>query len=269
MVALWFTLALEGVLVPAAFLGQKRAVGHTLLHVDGQVRRVSVRGETVGKILKKEGIHTGSRDFVIPTSDGLARKAKRVRVVRVDVRRFSTFQRIPARVKTRTTSRLHVGEMIDLIVGTDGLRRSDEVVLYHDSRLIERRQYSGKVLRTRKDGKVLVGTSTRTRHYMMTRRMQAAKTLTLKATAYHAGPESCAPYDDGYTSMGYKAVYGVVAVDPKMIDLGSKIFVEGYGYAVAADTGPAIKNRRIDLCYNSLEQARDFGNKTVRVYLLK
>lgn len=269
LLALGLTLACEALILPGAYLLQSSHQTPVPVEVDGTLRWITARGETVDEILKREMFLAGRRDIVLPDRATLARNAKKIRVVRVDVRRFTTLRRIPHRISTRTTSRLHVGEMIDLVVGSDGLKRQDEMVVYHDGKEIDRWSTIENLVRRRQDGKVLVGASTEKRAYMMRRRMKASKTLALKATAYNAGPESCAPYDDGYTSQGFKAVYGVAAVDPKMIDLGSELYIEGYGYAVAVDTGPAIKKKRIDLCYDSLEEARAFGRKSVRVYVLQ
>ena len=63
--------------------------------------------------------------------------------------------------------------------------------------------------------------------------------------------------------------YGVVAVDPRVIPLKSLVYVEGYGFAIAADTGGAIKGKRIDLCYPSRAMAKRFGRRNVRVHLLQ
>jgi 3D (Asp-Asp-Asp) domain-containing protein len=67
-----------------------------------------------------------------------------------------------------------------------------------------------------------------------------------------------------------KAGYGVAAVDTSVIPLGTKLYVEGYGYAIAADTGGAIKGNRIDLCYNSHSAAlaSGYGHTNVKVYVL-
>ena len=54
-----------------------------------------------------------------------------------------------------------------------------------------------------------------------------------------------------------------------MISLGTHVFVEGYGYAVATDTGGAIKGRKIDLCFPTYSQAMRFGRKRVRVHVLR
>jgi 3D (Asp-Asp-Asp) domain-containing protein len=71
------------------------------------------------------------------------------------------------------------------------------------------------------------------------------------------------------TAMGLPAKYGVVAVDKRVIKLGTRLYVEGYGYAIAGDTGGAIKGTRIDLCFDEYNQALRWGRRTVRVHILK
>ena len=92
-----------------------------------------------------------------------------------------------------------------------------------------------------------------------------AAVMTMEATAY-------LPTDgDGYgiTATGIPATYGVAAVDPSVIPLGSRLYVPGYGEAIAADTGGAIYGYRIDLCMEDYWQAMDFGRRTVTVFVLK
>ncbi len=72
----------------------------------------------------------------------------------------------------------------------------------------------------------------------------------------------------GITASGMRAGYGVVAVDPRVIPLGTKLYVEGYGYCIAGDTGGAIKGNKIDLCFNSYSEAVNYGRKNVTVYIL-
>jgi len=95
-----------------------------------------------------------------------------------------------------------------------------------------------------------------------------SKVMTMHASAYDpsAGRGSRATFR---TATGLRAQYGVVAVDPRVIPLGTHLYVEGYGFAKAADTGGAIKGNRIDLCYNSYGEAIRFGRKSVRVHILK
>lgn len=89
--------------------------------------------------------------------------------------------------------------------------------------------------------------------------------LGMEATAY-------LPTDGGgggLTAMGIPATYGIVAVDPDIIPLGTKVYIPGYGEALAADTGGAIYGYRIDLCMEDYWQAMDFGRRTVTVFVLK
>jgi 3D (Asp-Asp-Asp) domain-containing protein len=87
------------------------------------------------------------------------------------------------------------------------------------------------------------------------------------ATAYTAN--SAQAYPTGRTATGLPARYGVVAVDPRVIPLGAHLFIEGYGAAIAADTGGAIVGNRIDLCMDSYQRAISWGRQPVRVYVLR
>lgn len=71
----------------------------------------------------------------------------------------------------------------------------------------------------------------------------------------------------GQTATGMKPQVGVIAVDPKVIPLGTKLYVEGYGNCIAGDTGGAIKGRRLDLFYNTQSEVTKFGRKDLKVYL--
>ena len=92
--------------------------------------------------------------------------------------------------------------------------------------------------------------------------------LIMVATAYDPGPRSCGRYASGWTAIGMRAGKGVVAVDPSVIPLGTRLYIEGYGPAVAGDVGRAIKGRRIDLGYGTYREAIAWGRRTVRVYVL-
>jgi 3D (Asp-Asp-Asp) domain-containing protein len=89
------------------------------------------------------------------------------------------------------------------------------------------------------------------------------------STAYYPGPESCGQYADGYTSNLMIADYGIIAVDPNVIPLGSVVYVENYGFAIAADVGGKIKGRRIDVCFPDIESAKKYGVKRVDIVRIK
>lgn len=95
------------------------------------------------------------------------------------------------------------------------------------------------------------------------------KVLDMSATGYDASPQTIGPGATGRTKTGRIAEYGVVAVDPRVIPLNTIVYVEGYGFALACDTGSAIKGNRIDLCFDSRYVANQFGRKRVRVHVLQ
>ena len=89
--------------------------------------------------------------------------------------------------------------------------------------------------------------------------------MSMEATAYLPTDGNGA----GITATGVRATYGVVAVDPRVIPLGSKVYIPGYGVALAADTGGAIKGYKIDLCMESYSECMRFGRRNVTVYVLE
>lgn len=90
------------------------------------------------------------------------------------------------------------------------------------------------------------------------------KQLTVVATGYSAQD----PGVGTRTATGASARRGVIAVDPSVIPLGTRVQIPGYGTAVAADTGGAISGGRIDLCFNTRAEALAWGRRTVTVTLL-
>ncbi|PEC23173.1 cell wall-binding protein EntD [Bacillus cereus] len=98
--------------------------------------------------------------------------------------------------------------------------------------------------------------------------------ITVEATAYTADPSENGSYGGRVlTAMGHDLTANpnmkVIAVDPKVIPLGSKVWVEGYGEAIAGDTGGAIKGNRIDVLVGSDGSANSWGRKSVKVKVIE
>ena len=98
------------------------------------------------------------------------------------------------------------------------------------------------------------------------------KVMEMTATAYTAGFQ-CTGKKPGHpaygiTASGVPVDHGIVAVDPNIIPLGTKLYIEGYGESLAADIGGSIVGNKIDLYHESLEEAKKFGRRTVKVYVL-
>ena len=101
-----------------------------------------------------------------------------------------------------------------------------------------------------------------------TKPAKVVKTLTVTATAYTASCKNCS----GITATGLNLKKNpnlkVISVDPRVIKLGTKVYVEGYGNAVAGDTGGAMKGNKIDVFIPSKTKAIQWGRKTVKVQIL-
>jgi len=90
---------------------------------------------------------------------------------------------------------------------------------------------------------------------------------TFIVTAYSQRPEEGT--EDGITFTGLPVAYGIVAVDPRVIPLGSVLWIEGYGYALSADIGGAIKSNRLDVFFPDTQKALEFGRRECRVRLVQ
>lgn len=88
---------------------------------------------------------------------------------------------------------------------------------------------------------------------------------TFEATAYDDTPASQGKWV-GKTATGVKPRVGVIAVDPRIIPLGTKLYVEGYGNCIAGDTGGDIKGNRLDLFFNTPSEVKKYGRRQVKVY---
>ena len=84
----------------------------------------------------------------------------------------------------------------------------------------------------------------------------------MDSTAYSAYETS------GYTATGEYVRHGIAAVDPNHIPLGTRLYVDGYGEAIAADTGGAIRGNRIDLGFDSYQEAINWGRRDVYVQII-
>lgn len=99
-------------------------------------------------------------------------------------------------------------------------------------------------------------------------RGESRTTLSMVATGYTDAPEENYPWAGAPSYIGLPLARGIVAVDPNVIPMGTKLYIEGYGEGIAADQGGAIKGNRIDLFFDSKAEAFDWGMRTIEVTIL-
>jgi 3D (Asp-Asp-Asp) domain-containing protein len=152
--------------------------------------------------------------------------------------------------------------------GVPGLKVVTERVTTWDRVVVDRQVAHATLLRKAKAGLVIEGAPLTYEQLAASSKFRRLLgVFTMVATAYT--PWTATAYPTGRTATGIAAGYGIVAVDPRVIPLGSHVFVPGYGLAIAADTGGAIIGNRIDLCMESVRDAIVFGRRAVKVYLVE
>jgi 3D (Asp-Asp-Asp) domain-containing protein len=192
-------------------------------------------------------------------------------VVRPTVHVTSTFQTqrrlIALDPEVRLTPTLKPGQRKILRRGQPVLEQVTERLVLWDDVVMRRQLAYRRVLEPGRQAVVLQGAPlTWGQLAASTRFRKLVGVYTMEATAYTAWTATSNP--TGRTASGTPAGYGVVAVDPRIIRLGSHVFVPGYGLAIASDTGGAIVGNRIDLCMESVRDAIIFGRRAVKVYVV-
>lgn len=174
---------------------------------------------------------------------------------------------VPLNPEVRLSLGLHPGQRKVLRAGRPAYTEFTERVVMWDDVVVRRQLVRSRVLHPGARGIVLQGAPLTWEQLASTTPYhKLVGVFSMEATAYTAWTATSNP--TGRTATGIFAGYGIVAVDPHVIRLGSHVFVPGYGLAIAADTGGAIVGNRIDLCMESVRDALIFGRRPVKVYVL-
>lgn len=166
---------------------------------------------------------------------------------------------IPFQTIRRETDLLYLGQRHVLRYGVKGVTQRTTAIRYINGRKVGQKILE-KAIRHPVSEVVLVGTRKRAAS-MLSGRSESSfnvlKELTVVATEYVAG---------GTTATGVPAQPGVIAVDPSVIPLGTKVYIPGIGVVRAEDTGGAIIGDRIDICVSSQAAAMQWGVRTIKIY---
>lgn len=247
-------------------VAQAQASAHDIIiAADGAERHVRTAETTVGAALEQAGIQPGPADLICPEPNVRLYNGMRVQVVRVVEKVVSCEEPIAFAVRRKPTNELRVGLNRVISEGQRGLKRLSYRVRCEDGVVKKREFLHAEVAVAPKDKVILVGDRGAgvSRGSFTSRRV-----LIMHATAYDPSPRSCGRYASGRTCTGMKAGRGVVAVDPRVISLGSRLYIEGYGFAIAGDRGRSIKGLRIDLGFDTYRAAKRFGRRHVIVHML-
>ena len=232
---------------------------------NGQISSHSVTSRKVSDILKELNIELGPKDTVEPPLDAILDEEHGLKINRVKDVVLEEDIEIPFTSMERENPNMFIGERQVVQAGQNGLKKEKFM-----SRLVngEKRDsiaISSTIIQEPVTEIIEIGTKVQEN---MIQGKKYVKKIVMKGSAYD-------PSAGSRTAMGTRARVGAVAVDPRVIPLGTKLYIESadgfptYGFAVAEDTGGAIKGNRIDLFYNSNREANRFGRRNVIVYVLE
>jgi uncharacterized protein YabE (DUF348 family) len=232
---------------------------------DGKTTQVVTVAPTVKALLNEVSLVLGAKDSISIAPEAALTPGMQITVVRrtelVSIAKVD----IPFNTVREDDRRMTVGESKEVQSGAAGQKEIKTVTYLEDGKEVKTEVVSEVVVSEPVNRVVAFGTTA-----VVSRggtNMRYSRQMTLSSTGYTAGKESN-PDGNGYTYTGMRAVHGVVAVDPNVIPLYTRLYIEGYGVAVAGDTGGDIKGNRIDLCFNALSEALDWGRRPVTVYVL-
>lgn len=243
---------------------------------DGKTTPVVVSEGTVAQALDEAGVEVGKNDIVSVKQDAAVSEGMKIAVARVEYRQVTAQQAIPFQNRTEKSASLYKGQKQIRIPGKAGVK---SVVLnqkFVDGKLAGSEEISSTVISQPVEQVTVVGTKKRvgtvengdgTFTDKNGKVVRYRKCVYGKCTGYTGG---------GWTSTGQAAAFGLVAVNPRIIPYGSRLYITSpdgktvYGYAIAADTGGGVMNGRIvaDLYFNTVGQCRQFGIRNMNIYVL-
>ncbi len=240
-----------------------------LTYVDGgKEQQAWTTSATVANFLTQQGIKLNELDRVEPALTETISKNGVVSVIRVEKVTDVVEEPVQFAVVTKKDESLEKGQEKIISTGKQGrVSKQYEVVLENGQEVSRKLMTEQNVLK-KQDKVVAVGTKDLAMQ-VSRGEVETGKEFYVEATAYTAYCNGCS----GRTATGLDVRANpnmkVIAVDPRVIPLGTKVYVDGYGYAVAADTGGAIKGYIIDLLMPSKAEAYRWGRKKVKIKILQ
>jgi uncharacterized protein YabE (DUF348 family) len=248
------------------------------LKIDGELKTVMTYKDTIQEVIEDNGINLGPLDrFEGVEPYDRVQEGMTIQVVRVTEEIIQEEEPILFTVEQQPNKTLNEGETRIVTKGENGIKANIYKITYEDGKPIDRAFVGEQIIKQAKNQVEEYGTVLNFRNSRGDL-VRYSKVLNMKATAYTSSFEDTGKTPDhpafGITYTGMRAREGMIAVDPKVIPLWTKVYVEvpgpapDYGFAIAADIGSAIKGNLIDLYFDSPSEVKKWGKRNVRVYIL-
>ncbi len=237
--------------------------------VDGTTNSGESSALTVEDLLLELALEVGEFDRIQPDPSTPITKDIAIQVIRVNQEILTESIVVPFSTTSIPRSDLPAAYKKVTVSGIDGLTTSTYLVISEDgvivSKTLQNTEEKVKVVNQVEE----YGTQVQLANGAT---LNSYKTLNMSTTGYCSCYLCCGknPGDYGYgiTASGLAQGYGVVGVDTSVIPFGTKLYIEGYGYAVAGDTGGAIFATHLDLGFSTHADAVAWGRKNAIVYFL-
>ncbi|MGI6226752.1 MAG: 3D domain-containing protein [Peptococcales bacterium] len=228
--------------------------------IDDEKIEFWTRAETVEDVLlNTKNVLLNSQDLISPSLHTKVTQELTIKVTRVEEKELILKEDIPFKREYKNDNNNLKGQKKIVKKGENGVLAKKYLVTYHDG--VEQKSKLIKEEIVKEPIMEIISLGTKQTVQRSGKILDVKQTLIMKSTAYtHTGNK---------TARGNWPQKGTVAVDPKVIPLGSKLYIDGYGFGIAQDTGNAIKGERIDLFMDTEKEALKWGNRTVKVYILR
>jgi 3D (Asp-Asp-Asp) domain-containing protein len=225
---------------------------------DGASYEIITAPVTIAEAIALAGVALGEKDIVQTQPVELVAPEQQIQVIRVTEDVIVEDRVLRYEVENTTDDTLEKGLSKTIRAGENGLAEDQVKIVYYDGQEYQRELIASEVKQHPQNKVVAMGTITAVSRGGI--RLDFQRALDARATAY--------TYTGHRTATGRNPAVGLVAVDPSVIPLGTRLYIEGYGYAEAADTGGAIKGNRVDLFMETNQECIKWGNRAVKVYVL-
>ena len=239
--------------------------GKAKLIADGRIITVTTNNKTVREALRDEGVSLNEDDYTIPALETIARNGETIELIRVTYKNSKVQEEVQPKTVYKNADTVPVGMTQLYKKGKPGERLVDYRLKLENGKVVAKEEVASKVLVEAQDEIMLKGSATfgTGKKDLKEKDLKFTKKYTGTASAYTAPKGS-------HCANGMEAAVGRVGVNPDIIPYGTKLYVTGYGFCVAADTGPGVTSmgRFVDLFMNSEAECVQWGLREVTVYVL-
>jgi uncharacterized protein YabE (DUF348 family) len=224
------------------------------INVDSKTIRTRTRSDTVAGLLKQEGIELKDKDYTVPPATEMVRDGATIEVTRVREEFLTESEYISYDTVWQADPTLEIDQRQIAQTGVEGMKKRTTRVVYENGREV-RRSVDREWIETPPVTQIInYGTKILKRDLTLPDGSNVTywRKIRMLATSYTAASSGKARThpEFGITATGMHAGVGIVAIDPHVINLRARVYIPGYGLAIAGDTGGRIRGKRIDLGYD-------------------